>query len=247
MENIPFANVDPVNKDGTLLHLVEPFKKMEQGSLSCPGGSYDGNRFPFSDRKRNFMEHPICPVIRKGDVTKFNVPPDLIFPGEKGLGNLIVPIEQRKYPFQRSHGRLKDIIFLRKVSDGLKEHSNVGEKSDKTAQGDSLLDHLPTSVPEEETDGPRTQYFHKGNEERIDGDLLHVGQIMTFVDLMKPPAILLFPLKDLNHFDARKAFLKEGIHLGNSSTDFSKSISRLTAEEKRSDENERKDRKGNQS
>jgi len=70
---------------------------------------------------------------------------------------------------------------------------------------------------------------------------------MTFVDLMKPPAILLFPLKELNHFDAREVFLKEGIHLGNFSADFSKGISRLTAEEEGRDENERKDRKGNQS
>jgi hypothetical protein len=70
---------------------------------------------------------------------------------------------------------------------------------------------------------------------------------MTFVDPMKPPTILLFPLKDLNYFDAREAFLKESIHLSNFSTDFSKGISRLTAEEEGRDENQRKDRKGNQS
>ena len=70
---------------------------------------------------------------------------------------------------------------------------------------------------------------------------------MTFVDLMKPLAILLFPLKDLDHFDAREAFLKEGVHLGNLRTDFSKGISRLTAEEEGRDENQREHRKGNQS
>ena len=63
----------------------------------------------------------------------------------------------------------------------------------------------------------------------------------------KSPAILLFPLKDLNHFDAREAFLKEGIHLSNLRADLSKGIPRLTTEEESGDENQGKDRKGHRS
>ena len=55
--------------------------------------------------------------------------------------------------------------------------------------------------------------------------------------------ISFFPLKELNHFDAREIFMEKRIHLGNPQTDLPKHISGSTAEEEGGGQDQGDDRK----
>jgi len=70
---------------------------------------------------------------------------------------------------------------------------------------------------------------------------------MSLVHFSKSPAILIFPSKELNDFDAREIFMEKRIHLSNLQTDFPKGVSGPTAEEKGGDKDQGECRKRDQS
>src|SRR4030042_6397120 len=154
------------------------------------------------DRERDFFENSIFSIVREGDTMKFDVTSDLTLFRGQGFVNLLILVEQSKNPFQGGHGRLQNIIFLREVPNRLEEHSDIRKKGDERPKADRLLNHLPSSVPEEETNGPGAQYFHEGNKEGIDGNSSHIGKVSPLIYLLKSPAILFLPSKELNNPDA---------------------------------------------
>src|SRR4030095_14732068 len=119
---VPVANIDAVEKDLPLLHIVKAHKQVRDRSLARTRRSDQSDAFTDVHLERDVLQNPVVLFVGEPHVAEFDLAtslPDLFWNGR--TLNVDVQIKQEEDSVRCDDRRLQNIELVRKIADRLEQ------------------------------------------------------------------------------------------------------------------------------
>src|SRR5215510_14777542 len=231
---IPIWNIDAVEQNLAPLDIVKPHQQIRDRRLARTGRADKGHRFARRHGEGNVLQNPVFLFIRERDVAELD-PPDGARARRRqtrmfGRSDPVRRIEQPEDAFAGADGRLKDVVLVADVLNGLPQTLCVLQESHERADGDRILNHLPAAVPDYRRDADGRDQVHQRVEDRVIKDRVYVGLQVRRVDVGELAERLLLAVEELNCLSARNVLLRKRVQPRNLGPHLAEALARAPAE-----------------
>ena len=244
--NFDLADVDAVNQNLTSLELIVAADEGENRALAGARGAHECHGLAGVHMERNALQHPLAGDIAEPDILEFDLALDVLqLDGVRGILHLGLNVHDGENFLRRRKGRLQPVELLCQVLDRRKELGDVHVERDDGAGRNALpQERGPRQVAhaaqiEQAENGTDIKHIHQRAEHAKNEDLLLGRPGQSLALLAELGHLLVFPAKDLGHFDAREVLGKIGIDVGRGIFHLAVSPAGELAEDDREDDDER--------
>ena len=157
------ADVDSVDRDAPLLHVVKPRQQADECRLAGAAPSDDPHHLPRPHVERHVTEHRLVAVVAERHVLETDRPTDVL-PGHRllRLRDQGRRVEQFQHPLAARKKARQPGGKVRQRPQGRVEHRQVGEEGNQLAERHLAADHVPpTDIPDDQPAKPEDD-LHRG-------------------------------------------------------------------------------------
>src|SRR3989442_6369692 len=234
------ADVNAVEEDAPLLHVVEARDEADDRGLPRPGGADDRYALARGDREVHLAEHPVALVVREAHVVEAHLAADVReLPRVRWADDRRGRVEQPEHGLRRRHGRLHDVVLLRQIEDRAEELLEELPEGEQRPDRHRAAEDPVRAGDEQRRRGARAREGDEGLEHahRADHPLVRPEQVgVEIVEELERPAL---SVEELDDRHPRQVLVEVGVYAREADADRAERLPHDPAEVGREDDEDR--------